>query len=106
MADDDETKISDTEEESDIFLEYINKNFPNWKCPICGFNKISYSPKANPITFPMVNMEKMEVLLAQGVPAYWVYCNNCFNISFFQKILVDNFQKIKNQEQTEDDKKQ
>ena len=105
MADDDDNKISETEEKSDIFFEYIKKNLPNWKCPICGFDKIFYSPKANPITFPMINMEKMEVLLAQGVPAYWVYCNNCFNITFFQKMFVDEFQKFKNQEQIEDNKK-
>lgn len=106
MANNDETKVSvtETEDSHDIFLEHIHR-FPDWKCPVCGTNKFFYDKSANLITFPMIDIETREIILTQGVPAYWVYCRKCFNMSFFPKVQIDNFQKIKNQEQTEDDKK-
>lgn len=106
MADDDETKVSVTKtmDDHDIFIKYINR-FPDWKCPVCGNKNFFYDKSSNLITFPLVDVEKREIDLTQGVPAYWVYCIRCFNISFFSKVQIDNFYKINNKEQTEDDKK-
>lgn len=106
MADDDETKVSVTENENDhdIFLEHVNR-FPDWKCPVCGTNKFSYNKSANPIVLPTVSLAKMDANLIRVVPSYWVYCKNCFNMSFFSQLQIDNFQKNNNQEQTKDNKK-
>lgn len=110
MADDDETKVSvteietETENNHDIFLEHIHR-FPDWKCPVCGTNKFFYEKSANPIVLSTESLAKMDANLIMVAPSYWVYCLRCFNISFFSKVQVDHFYKINNKEQTEDDKK-
>lgn len=105
MTDDEETKISESKEDNDNLIDFLNNKKQNWKCPVCSSNSFEYTQTANPVTFPMIDMKKMRMDLTQGVPAYWIHCKNCFNITFFHKILLDDFQKINNKEQTEDNKK-
>lgn len=99
MADDDDNKVSDTEEEHDNFIRYIIKKNLKWQCPICSCREFGYSPKSNPITFPRIDIEKNIVDLSQTIPAYWIYCKSCFNMTFFQIALIARFLNSENQEQ-------
>lgn len=105
MDDYDENKISKTKENEDDFLDFLYKKQFRWLCPVCGHDKFEYPPKANPITFPRLDIEKNRIDLSQNVPAYWVFCKSCFNMTFFHIKLVNNFYDIKNKEQEDNSEK-